>query len=161
MMRSVFAFTLLFLIAAPCGAAQQSANAAVQEKTCTDSGADQALDWALHKSDGVHTWSELYRVFKKFGQCDDGAVGEAYSDTTAQLFINDWKGFPTMERLTTLDRSFKEFVLRHIDETLDNNEVRSISQNARLHCPSGGQQFCKMVEDRAKITLSKLKQDEK
>jgi hypothetical protein len=160
-MRGILALTLLLFVAAPPGGTQQSPNAAVQKKTCTDSEAEQALDWALRKAGSVHSWSELDRVFKEFGQCDDGAIGEAYSETTAQLFTKDWKQFRTLEQLTAADSSFQEFVLRHIDETLDDDEVKSIDQNARLHCPSGGQRLCKMIEERAKTTLSKLGQDEK
>lgn len=160
-MRTITVLTLLFLSTTTCGVAQQSAKAVVQKKTCTESDAKQSLDWALSKADHVRSWSELYRTFKEFGQCDDGAVGEAYSETTAQLLIKDWKEFPALEHLTATDSSFQNFVLQHIDATLTDDELKEIGQNARLRCPLEGKRFCNLIDKQAKASLDELKQDTK
>ena len=76
-------------------------------------------------------------MFQAFGHCDDGAIGEGYSDTVGRLLAADWQHFDVLYRLIAANGSFKKFVLRHIDETLPDDELKSIVTNATLRCPAG------------------------
>jgi hypothetical protein len=45
------------------------------------------------------------------------------------------------------DREFEQFVIRHIDESMTEDEANLIVNNARLHCPQGAKQFCNVIAD--------------
>jgi hypothetical protein len=45
----------------------------------TQDHCDEKQDQWFHQAD-PKTWGGLYRLFKEFGQCDDGAIGEATID---------------------------------------------------------------------------------
>jgi hypothetical protein len=116
-----------------------------QARVCTKKDAEQALNLP----DRYKDWHAAYRVFKQFGQCDDGAIAEGFSEAIAQLLVHDWPHLNVLVRLTSSDRAFKRFVLRHIDETLGDDELEAIASNARLGCPIGDQAFCRLIEKRA------------
>jgi len=126
-----------------------------QMKVCTDKDAEQALNLPVRYKD----WDAAYRIFKRFGQCDDGAIAEGYSEAIAQLLAHDWEHLNVLIRLTSSDKAFKEFVLRHIDETLSEDELQAIVSNSRLRCPIGGKAFCKLIETRAVTSLDGVRKD--
>ena len=101
-------------------------------------------------------WDSLHRLFKKFGACDDGAAGEAFSEDVARLFTKQWTHLDRLSRLAASDKTFEEFVLRHIDATLDENDLLSIFDNAKSQCPAGQQRICGLVLARAQESLDVL-----
>jgi hypothetical protein len=101
-------------------------------------------------------WDSLYRLFKRFGACDDGAIGEGFSEDVAQLFVKQWTHLDTLSRITASDKIFEQFVLRHIDPTLSNDELNSIENNSRLHCPKGQKRLCKLVQSRVQSSFEEL-----
>jgi hypothetical protein len=98
-------------------------------------------------------WDSLYRLFKQFGDCDDGAIGEGFSEDVAQLFTKQWAHLDVLRSLAASDRAFEQFVLRHIDGTLSDDELRVIGSNSKLHCPSGQKRFCRLVQARVEGAL--------
>ncbi len=101
-------------------------------------------------------WDRLHRLFKKFGACDDGAIGEAFSGDVAQLLSKQWTHLDRLSRLTTGDKKFEQFVLRHIDATLDENDLLAIFDHAKSHCPAGQQRICGLIRARAQESLDTL-----
>lgn len=126
------------------------AAAAGQNKSCTEKDAKDALNLP----DNYRDWNAAYRAFQRFGQCDDGAIAEGFSEAIAQLLARDWKHVDDLIRLATNDKKFKQFVLQHIDETLSDDELRTIAENARLHCPSRERPFCGLILTRAQSSLA-------
>jgi hypothetical protein len=102
-------------------------------------------------------WGSLYRLFKRFGDCDDGAIGEGFSEDVAQLFSKQWAHLDSLSRLAASDKVFERFVLRHIDATLSDDELRTIANNSRLHCPTGEKRLCQSVRARAQSSLDELR----
>ena len=102
-------------------------------------------------------WDSLYRQFKKFGACDDGAIGEQFSEDVAQLFSRQWAHLDKLSRLAAADKTFERFVLRHIDATLDESELLVIVDNSKLHCRPGDQRICGLVHARAQESLDALR----
>lgn len=117
---------------------------------------DEKQDQWFHQAD-PKTWSDLYRLFKTFGQCDDGAIGEGFSEDVAQLFLKQWIHLDTLKHLMASDKSFERFVLRHLDTTLDENELKAIAENARSHCPTGEARLCQSIEIEAQRSLEELR----
>lgn len=121
------------------------------QKGCDGTQERQALQQAEPKD-----WSSLYRLFKQFSGCDDGAIGEGFSEDVAQLFSKQWAHLHTLSRLTATDKAFEHFVLRHIDATLSDEELRAIGNNSRLHCPTGEKRLCQLVQARVQSSLDEL-----
>ena|ERR1700674_2003459 len=103
------------------------------------------------------TWGSLYRLFKRFGNCDDGAIGEGFSEDVAQLFTKQWAHLDTLSRLTAFDKAFEQFVVRHLDATLSEDELKAIANNSRLHCPTGEKRLCQLVRARVQSSLDELR----
>ena len=116
---------------------------------------DEKQDQWFHRTD-PKTWDALYRLYKEFGGCDDGATAEGFSDDVAQLFLKEWTHLDALNHLLVSDKSFKDFVLRHIDATLDEDQLKGIAANAKSHCPAWGAQLCRSVEVRADRGLQEL-----
>jgi hypothetical protein len=102
------------------------------------------------------SWDNLYHLFKQFGDCDDGSIGEGFSEDVAKLFSKHWVQLDTLSRLSALNGAFEQFVLRHIDATLSDDELKTIASNAKLHCPSGEKRLCRLVQSRVQSSLNEL-----
>jgi hypothetical protein len=103
------------------------------------------------------TWDALYTSFKSYRQCDDGALGEGYSESVARLFVDRWNTLPQLSRLVRKDAGFRSFVLKHVDATLDTKDVQRIRRNARTRCPAGQREICNEVGKQAELALKQLK----
>ena len=115
------------------------------KKPCTKSEAIQADK----EVDSLSDWGHVYRSYRKFSQCDDGAIGEGYSDAVGKLLTNDWGRLNNLLALTKSDKGFQRFVIKHIDETLPSDTLQRISNNARSSCPAGAQRLCSLIASAA------------
>jgi len=113
-------------------------------------------DQWLHHAD-PKTWASLYRLFRQFSQCDDGEIAEGFSKHVAQLLLNQWTHLTSLDHLMTSDAAFGEFVLRHIDATLSEDELKAIAANTRDHCPTGEGQLCRRIGIEADRSLNELR----
>ena len=113
------------------------------QRVCTDVEAGQAQ----READQLRDWDSVYRSFKRFAHCDQGSIGEEYSDSVSRLLVHDWKHLDALLRFTAADTDFEQFVIRHIDETMSEDEAALIINNARLHCPSEARRLCKSIAD--------------
>jgi len=105
---------------------------------CTQAEATQAEK----EADSLSDWDQVYRSFQKFSQCDDGAIAEGYSDSVTKLLGNDWKSFNRLLALANRNGNFRDFVLRHIDESVSADRLAKIANHARFECPSGSSHLC-------------------
>ncbi len=141
-------YQILFLPAI-CGFATL-ANAA-QTKVCTQAEQIEAMDAA------PKDWKAFYRLFKRLGHCDDGAMAENFSDRVVKLLAEDWKNLDDLRILAVSDKSFQRFVLSHIDATVDADELRKVIGNAQQHCPSKAKRLCRLIESKAKSAYAEMK----
>ena len=146
-MRAICAATLVTVLLACDLAAPVTAD---NQHHC-----DEKQDQWFHRPD-PKTWNALYTLYKEFGGCDDGGIAEGFSDDVAQLFLGQWTDLGSLNRLFIADKSFKEFVLRHIDATLDESQLKGIASNAKSHCPAWGARLCRSVESRANRGVREL-----
>lgn len=117
-----------------------------QSKRCANSDENQAEK----DVDSLKTWDQLYRSYKEFApQCDDGAVAEGYSDAVGKLLAAHWDHFPRLVKLANADKGFREFVVRHVDESLSSETRAKISKNARSECPADAKRLCGLIADAA------------
>ena len=116
---------------------------AATHATCTAREAKQASIEVGQQSD----WEGMYRSFKRFRNCDDGAVAEEYSYAVGHLLAHEWDRLDDLLRLTGSDKEFAEFVVLHIDENIPEEDAQIIVRNSRRRCPSGARWLCRSIAD--------------
>jgi hypothetical protein len=109
-----------------------------QLKGCSRANADAAEDIA----GSLRSWGKLYSAFRRYGPCDDGAIGEGFSESVSVLMAEEWDSFDELARLTRKDRAFKAFVLKHLDATVPAERLAKIAQLAEAHCSKGSKSLC-------------------
>jgi hypothetical protein len=123
-----------------------------QHRPCTEVEGRRALDEAVM----LRSWDALYRSYKSYRQCDDGTIGEGYSESVARILVDHWNTLPRLARLGRNDAEFRAFVIGHVDVTLNMDDVQKIRKNAKAQCPTGLRTVC---TDLAKQADSALKED--
>jgi hypothetical protein len=116
------------------------------------------LERQAHDQPEPQDWNGLYRLFKQFGACDDGAIGERFSADVAHLFSVQWNHLDSLNRLASSGKAFEQFVLRHIDTTLDENDLLHLTDNSKSRCPTGQSRICKLIHARAQESLDKQRE---
>jgi hypothetical protein len=114
------------------------ANGQAPKHPCTQQEATQAET----EASSLANWDEVHTSFKRFAQCDDGAIAEGYSDSVARLLSKNWDTVNHLNLLITPDKLFGEFVLRHIDESISPSDGQEIFKNAKFRCPSRSKKLC-------------------
>jgi hypothetical protein len=104
----------------------------------------------------LRTWDALSKSYKSYRSCDDGFVGEQYSESVARILVDRWSTLPRLGSLARENPDFRRFVLKHVDATLDMNDVKKIRTRAITQCPEGLHGLCKDLRSQAD---SALKQD--
>lgn len=98
----------------------------------------------------LRSWDEIYASYKKFYHCDDGAIAEGYSESITNMLENQWTKLPRVQSLIQKNKHFKNFILRHIDETISQDRLASIMKNARDNCPAIASTTCAAIIERLK-----------
>jgi hypothetical protein len=138
-MRRVIAVALVVLVAT-CVQAGQS-------RGCTQKEAMQAENEAARLPD----WGAVYASFTRFAHCNQGAIGEGYSDTIVRLLTRQWGEFADLHRPTAKNKRFERFVLGHIDALMTREDLRLIAENAGSRCPSQAKRLCRVIEDKLRL----------
>jgi hypothetical protein len=113
--------------------------ATAQGKRCTR----QEAETAETEIDALKTWNSVNRFYKNLSQCDDGGIAEGVSEAVAKLLANHWESIGGLVKLVTSDRGFENFVLRHVDETINwEQDVPKIRKNATSRCPPNATRLC-------------------
>ena len=105
----------------------------------------------------VVDWSGLHTAFRRYKACDDGAIGEGFSDRVTVLLSGNWQSLPQLGQLITRDREFEAFVIRHVDETADPGNLQRIAANARRGCPGLEVPTCGKLREQAEAALKVLR----
>jgi hypothetical protein len=132
-MRLRFAKSLCLILGLGWGAACDA-----HAKTCSHQDAE-AADAAV---DVLDSWTKLQWAVKKFGHCDAGSIAEGNSEAVARLLVDHWNTLPLLAKLVRRDPALKRYVLRHIDTTLDTDDLGGIQSLASSQCPEGSGLLC-------------------
>lgn len=128
--------------------------ACAKERHCTKADAIEAEN-SVSK---LNNWENIYKSFKRFRHCDDGAIAEGYSDSVVRMFAEQWEGIDTFIKFTSSDHDFYTFVLRHIDATADKSEIEKIIANSSKHCSGSAKAICSAIEEAARKALRDFKE---
>ena len=101
--------------------------------------------------DNLTSWNRLYRWYLNYGECDDGSIAEGYSEAVARNLVDRWGTLPRFAELARKDSDFQRFVLKHIDQTLNDTDLKKISKNAATYCPTGLRRLCVDLRKQAEV----------
>ncbi|MBN1664413.1 MAG: hypothetical protein JW943_12500 [Deltaproteobacteria bacterium] len=104
----------------------------------------------------LHSWQDLHSWYQKYHECDDGYFAEGVSDFVVRALAKNWHTLPMLQREVIRDSQFTDFVLKHIDSTGDNADLRIITKKAKTHCPAKHQRLCHEIKKRAEIALQEM-----
>jgi hypothetical protein len=122
-----------------------------QKHPCSDGEGRAALDEAVT----LRSWDALYKSYKSYRHCDDGAIGEGYSESVARILVDHWNTLSRLAQLGNKDAEFRAFVVHHVDATLNMDDVEKIKTRTKAQCPNGLRTLC---SDLAKHADSALKE---
>jgi hypothetical protein len=125
-----------------------------QGQACDDYQSPRSLTEAVTP----RSWDALYRSFSTYRNCDDGAVGEGFSESVARILADHWDTLPRLAAITKKDLAFRRFVMRHIDATLDPKDVEKIGEKANRECPTGLGSICNQILKQADAARKQIDQ---
>ncbi len=129
------AFTFLVFISS-----MDTASAAVS--ACSQEQADAAEAAADHLTD----WAKVSAYVRRFRACDEGGMAEASSEAVARLLVDKWQTLPDLTVEVHHEPSLRNFVLGHVNSTLDTADLRKIQRLSQRSCPGAEHTFCKALE---------------
>jgi hypothetical protein len=105
--------------------------------------------------DHLNTWKRLAQARQQFANCDDGGVAEGFSDAVARLLARHWAQIPTLVSLIHTQPDFESFVLGHLNESDDFDDLKKIRTLASHRCPPTATNLCaKLVHRINSLDLS-------
>jgi hypothetical protein len=105
------------------------------------------------QADTLRSWDALFNSYKSYSQCDDGAIGEGYSESVARILADHWSTLPRFSELASEKPAFRRFVIKHVDATLNKVDLETIKKNAADHCTPKLRDTCKDLTDQADRVL--------
>jgi hypothetical protein len=118
--------------------------ARAQTHPCTEQQSQQASEAV----DTLNSWDRIHHWYIKYRQCDDGGPAEGVSEAVARNLVDRWETLPRLSELAK-DASFRHFVLKHLDETLNADDLKKISANATKRCPASLVALCRELKRQA------------
>ena len=112
---------------------------------------------ADYEASRVRTWDELYHSYLHYSGCDDGSIGEGYSDSVVRLLAHHWSSLPLAFPLFADDAGFYKFVRKHIDPTTKYEDLKMVRANAIHSCPTGGNDYCVQIRKAAENALREIR----
>ena len=106
------------------------------------------------ETDILHSWGALYKWYRAFRHCDDGGIAEGISEDVGRILADRWSTLPEFAQLGRQDARFKKFVIRHIDATLIDDDLKQIQKNAITKCPPWLQDICGELGKEANTALA-------
>ena len=130
------------------------ASTATAKPNCSAKMYDRA-DASLKSA--ARNWRSLMNHRKAFATCDDGALGEGYSDAVVTLLANRWGQFDEFASLSRRNPAFRRWAIRHIDSTASSDDLKKVARNA-AKCAGGTnkQDLCHLVRSAATLALGDL-----
>jgi hypothetical protein len=128
-------------------------NVNAKESSCPLSLLEKA-DSSISK---LNNWQDVYKSFKRFRQCDDGYIAEGYSDAIVKILAHKWNQLSILIKFTSQDKDFYAFVIRHIDATTDESELKMIIHNSSKRCSKSDSNLCSEIGKAAKEAFKMVK----
>jgi hypothetical protein len=113
-------------------------------------------DPALSK---MKTWSDLHSWYDKYLICDDGYFGEGLSEFVTATLSKRWDTIDDLQVEISKNLKLKDFVLEHIDASVDENSLVIIIENTKKKCSPGLRPLCDELRKRAQLALKEMNEN--
>lgn len=127
-------------------------NALAEAHVCTKEEAIEAESLSTAQS-----WGQLHQQFKNYAHCDDGAIGEGFSESVSLLLADHWQDIDQLEIILKSDFTFRKFVMRHINETVPVDRLERIQKNVGRQCPRKLKKLCRDIALATSYTIQESK----
>jgi len=126
------------------GTACSSQTSAKAERTLVDARVD---------------WTSLYKHWHVYAICDDGGIGEGYSDAVVSLLAEQWSQLHVFMSISKADPAFQRWALHHVDATSSDKDLTKIILNSKKSCPHdvSAQRTCARIGRAALAALKDLR----
>ncbi len=100
-------------------------------------------------------WTSLMEHQQVFASCDDGELGENYSDAVVHLFAQRWDQFGMFIVIAKKHQDFKRWAIRHVDATASDESLKKIVLNVKA-CSNDAEaaSLCKAIQRAAASALA-------
>ncbi len=107
----------------------------------------------------LKSWQAINQFhMKHFPPCpDDGMYAEGYSDLIVRTLAMRWSNIPELSSEAKARPVFLEFVLKHIDASADETQLKQVQRRATTQCPSGHAELCNALRKSAQAALAELR----
>jgi hypothetical protein len=112
--------------------------ACAQRQGCSVSQAERAET----RAGTVRSWNALYSWFTEYRNCDDGVIAETSSESVARLLVDHWNTTSRLAFLASRNADFRRFVLRHVDASLDTDDLKKIAEHSTRQCRTEFRGLC-------------------
>lgn len=124
--------------------------------SCSSKQNDQAI---ARLNEARENWKSLRAHQKAFAACDDGELGEGYSDAVAMLLSRTWSQFEQFVAIAREDVAFQRWAVRHIDASASSEELSEIVRHAsRCAKQADEENLCTVIRKSAEAALSETNQ---
>ncbi|WP_295684785.1 hypothetical protein [uncultured Nevskia sp.] len=113
---------------------------------------------AEEATDQMKTWSAIYSGFKSFHHCDDGGIAEGFTEAVVHLLASDWRSVGSAASLSTKDKAFSSFLLKHINASANTEELQNIASTSGAQCPPELSSVCEDIHRAATLALEEAAQ---
>jgi|SRR5471030_1401991 len=113
-----------------------------QAKECGLQDAE-AADMAV---DTLNSWSAVKENFIRYGHCDSGSIAEGNSEVISRLLVDNWNELPQLNNLVSHNAAFRSYILKHIDSTLDTQDLDKIIRLSRSSCAQANEELCAAIQ---------------
>lgn len=115
-------------------------------KSCTERDAE-AADLTV---DNLDSWEAIQKNYVAYAQCDDGSIAEGNSEAIARMLVDEWPETAKLQSLINHDSGFEKYVVRHINSTLDTDDLSQIIMLSSESCPAENKALCSKLIAAAK-----------
>lgn len=126
-------------------------SAAMAEGSCPVSDKEY-----LHQITSAADWVDVHAVFKRnFPGCqDDGLYADGYSNMVVGVLSANWRDIELLADMSAKDEGFRKFVLRHVDSSASEKDLRKVLGDSEAACPATARQLCAEIAQRCKQALA-------
>lgn len=100
------------------------------------------------------SWIAVNSAYKKFGACDDGSIGEGFSESITYLLSDHWENLKPLILLIKKDKGFEKFFYAHIDSSVPIERLRKIQKHSEDKCPNLQNNLCKKISASTRKAIS-------
>ena len=142
-MRNIVFISLLMIV---------STHAFASSSSCTiarDALAEEAIK-------NTHDWDSLRETYLQFEGCDNGGTAELFSDLIVRLLADPSNDLYKLMTYTNRNKSFRQFILHHVNSTASADDLKSASNRVNFVCPKSTRMFCSALHAQLDAAMADL-----